>query len=54
MIYDKRMKGAGLISLAAITYVIPGVPSTIIVIIGIKMIRDFNKEKKEIVEEKRQ
>ncbi len=40
----KKTKGIIIIILAVISYPIPGVPSTILIILGVKMIKDYLKK----------
>ena len=40
----KKTKGIIIILLAIVAYPIPGVPSTILIILGAKMISDYKKQ----------
>ncbi len=44
----KKTKGIIIIVLAVISYPIPGVPSTILIILGAKMIKDYSQSIKSI------
>jgi len=42
---NKKTKGIIIVVLAIIAYPIPGVPSTILIIIGAKMIKDYSQKR---------